>query len=134
MRVWILPALALTGFVIGCNKSPEGGVPGTPDSFKLSLPPMSKDIKQGDTLTENAEINRDKDFKKDVKLTVTKPDKVDVKLSKDTIKASEDAKFTITVSPAKGAPLGEQTIKVTGTPEGGQATSGEFKVKVIENK
>lgn len=135
MRVWILPVLALFGFALGCNKSPEGGTPGTAATFKLSLPAITKDIKQGDTLTENADVSRDKDFKHDVKLTVTKPEKIDVKLNKETIKASEDTKFTITVSPAKDAPLGEHTIKVTGSPDGGgTATTGEFKVKVIENK
>src|SRR5687767_14731972 len=25
MRLWILPIAALVGFVVGCNKSPEGG-------------------------------------------------------------------------------------------------------------
>jgi len=136
MRVWILPVAALVGFTVGCNHSPEGGTPGTHSSFKLSLPISAlKDIKQGDTATYDASIERGSEFKKDVKLTVTKPDKVEVKLSKDTVKASEEAKFTITVHPAKDAPLGEHSIKVTGTPEGGgEATIGEFKIKVIENK
>jgi hypothetical protein len=136
MRLWILPFAALIGFTFGCNPSPEGGTPHTKSSFKLQLPPApSKDIKQGDTATLDASVDRGSEFKKDVKLTVTKPDKIDVKLSKDTVKASEDTKFTISVSPAKDAPLGEHAIKVTGTPEGGgEATTGEFKVKVLEHK
>jgi hypothetical protein len=138
MRLLILPLAALIGFTFGCtNTSPEGGTPRTKSSFKLDLPrsvPV-KDIKQGDTTTFDASIDRGSEFKQNVKLTVTKPDKIDVKLSKDTIKGSEDTKFTISVSPAKDAPLGEQTIKVTGTPEGGgEATTGEFKIKVIEHK
>jgi uncharacterized membrane protein len=136
MRLLTLSLAALVGFVMGCNKSPEGGTPNTKSSFKLSLPPApSKDIKQGDTATLDASIDRGSDFKKDVKLTATAPDKIAVKLSKDTVKASEDTKFTISVTPAKDAPLGEHVIKVTGTPDGGgDATTGEFKVKVIENK
>jgi uncharacterized membrane protein len=134
MRLQTLSVVALA-LVVGCNKSPEGGTPNTKSSFKISLPVMTKDIKQGDTLTQEGSLDRGSDFKKDVKLTVTKPDKIEVKLSKDVVKASEDAKFTITVTPAKDAPLGEHSIKVTGTPEGGgDATSGEFKVKVIEHK
>ena len=136
MRAWLLSAAALVAFV-GCNKSPEGGTPNTKSSFKLSLPtstPM-KDIKQGDTATLDASIDRGSEFKKDVKLSVAKPDKIEVKLNKDMVKASEDTKFTITVAPAKDAALGEHTIKITGTPDGGgEPTSGEFKVKVIENK
>jgi uncharacterized membrane protein len=137
MRLWILPIAALIGFSLGCNKVTEGGTPKTNANVKLSLPVSSvpKDIKQGDTSTLDASVDRGSEFKKDLKLSVTKPDKVEVKLSKDVVKASEDTKFQITITPAKDAPLGEQTIKVTGTPDGGgEPTIGEFKVKVIENK
>jgi hypothetical protein len=140
MRLSLLSVVALTGCVVGCNKSPEGGTtPNAPHTgFKLSLPlsATTKDVKQGDTATFDASIDRDSEFKKDVKLSATAVDsKVSVKLSKDAIKASDDTKFTITVTPAKDAPLGETVIRVTGTPDnGGNPTTGEFKVKVIENK
>jgi uncharacterized membrane protein len=137
MRLPLLSVTVLVAGVVGCNTSPEGGTRGTKSTFKLSLPlstPM-KDIKQGDTSTFDASVERGSEFKQDVHLTVTKPEKVDVKLSKTTVKASEDTKFTITVSPAKDAPLGEHSIKITGTPDGGgEATTGEFKIKVIEHK
>ena len=137
MRFMTVSLAALAGFVIGCNKSPEGGTPGTNATFKLSLPgPVSQDVKQGDTRTLEASIERGSDFKKDVALKVEAPAKVEVKLSKDTIKASDgDTKFSIVVSPAKDAPLGDHTVKVTGTPAGGgSATTQDFKVKVTENK
>jgi uncharacterized membrane protein len=139
MRLWILPIAALSGFAFGCNKSPEGGTPGTHATFKLTLPTSAvaalKGIKQGTSETYDASIERGSDFKKDVKLSVTKPEKVDVKLSKDVIKASEDTKFTITVAPAKDAAQGEHSVKVTATPEGGgEPTAGEFKIKVEEHK
>ena len=81
-----------------------------------------------------ASIDRGSDFKKDVTLKVDAPAKVEVKLSKDTVKASDgDTKFSIIVTPAKDAPVGEHVVKVTGTPVGGgDATTGEFKVKVME--
>jgi uncharacterized membrane protein len=138
MRLSLLCAMLLVAGLVGCNHSPEGGTPGTHSNFTLSLPtstPVPKDIKQGDSHTFDAHVNRGSEFKKDIKLTVTKPEKIDVKLTKDVIKASEDTKFTITVSPAKDAALGEHSINVTGTPEGGGETStGEFKVKVIQPK
>jgi len=136
MRLPLLSVVALVGCVVGCNKSPEGGTtPNAPGGFKLDLPVSAmKDIKQGETAIYDASIDRDSGFKRDVSLSATAPDKVSVKLSKDTIKASEDTKFTITVSPAKDAPLGEHVIKVTGKAEGGNPTAGEFKVKVIEHK
>jgi uncharacterized membrane protein len=132
MRLWSITIAALVGFAAGCNKSPEGGTPNTSSSFKIALPPMEKDIKQGDRATLDGSIDRGSEFKKDVKLKVEAPPKVDVTLSKDTIKASEgDTKFTLTVAPAKDAPVGEHIVKVTGTPSEGAATVGEFKVKVV---
>jgi uncharacterized membrane protein len=134
MRLWILPLTALFGFAVGCNKSPEGGTPGTLANFKLSLPSAAstmKDVKQGTSETFDGSIDRGSAFKKDVKLKVEAPAKIDVQLNRDTIKASDgDTKFAITVTPAKDAPVGEHAIKVTGTPEGGTATTGEFKIKV----
>lgn len=137
MRVWYVAAAAVVAFGVGCNKSPEGGTPKTNASFKLSLPgPMAKDVKQGNTESYDASVERGSEFKKDVKLTVdAKPDKVTVKLNKDVIKAGDgDTKFTITVTPDKDAPIGESDIKITGTPDGGAATSQTFKIKVTENK
>ena len=135
MRVWLLPVAALFAFGTGCNKSPEGGTPNSPSNFTFSLPVGTKDVKQGTAETYEASIERGAEFKKDVKLSVNKLDKVEVKLSKDVIKASEDGKFTITVTADKEAALAEHPIQVTGTPEGGgAATTGEFKVKVKENK
>ncbi len=135
MRVWYITATALLAFGVGCNKSPEGGTPGTNASFKLSLP-TSKDIKQGDTESFDASIDRGSELKKDVDLKAEAPAKLDVKLNKSSIKAGDgDTKFSITVTPAKDAPLGDHEIKVTGTPAGGgAATTGSFKVKVTENK
>ncbi|MBP3955982.1 hypothetical protein J8F10_11870 [Gemmata sp. G18] len=140
MRVWHIATAALVAFSFGCNKSPEGGTPGTSASFKISLPSgtstLPKDVKQGNTEVYDGSIDRGSDFKKDVKLSVaSKPDKIDVKLNKDSIKAGEgDTKFTITVVAAKDAAIGEHEIKITGTPDGGSPTSGTFKIKVIENK
>ncbi|VTR95985.1 Uncharacterized protein OS=Singulisphaera acidiphila (strain ATCC BAA-1392 / DSM 18658 / VKM B-2454 / MOB10) GN=Sinac_1997 PE=4 SV=1 [Gemmata massiliana] len=142
MRVWYIAAAALVAFGFGCNKSPEGGTPGTNASFKIALPglsgsPLAKDVKQGDRESYDASIDRGSDFKKDVKLTVaSKPEKIDVKLNKESIKAGEgDTKFTITVAPAKDAAIGEHEIKISAAPaDGGKATEGTFKVKVIENK
>ena len=46
--------------------------------------------------------------------------------------ASEPAEFSIAVEAEKTAPLGDQVIKVTGTPESGTAASVDVKVKVNE--
>lgn len=130
MRIWHITAAALVTFGLGCNKSPEGGTPGTDASFKLSLP-TSKDVKQGDTESFDASITRGSAFKKDVTLKAEAPDKLGVKLSKGEIKSSEaDLKFTITVTPAVDAPIGEHKVTITGTPADGKPTSEFFTVKV----
>lgn len=145
MRLWILPIAALAGFTLGCNKSPEGGATGhstTPSgshgTFKIALPGfegVSKDVKQGETRNLDAKVERSSDYQKDVKLTVEAPPKIGVKLDKDTVKASDaDTSFHIIVTVEKDAPIGDQVIKVTGTPSagGGTPTSQEFKVNVTK--
>jgi len=134
MRLTLLSVGALFALSIGCNKSPEGGTPGTKSSFKIDLPTPTKDIKQDNTETYEGKIDRGAEFKEDVKLEVNKIDKIDVKLEPDTVKAGSDGKFKITVHPAKDAALAEHTITVTGKPTKGDQTTGTFKVKVIENK
>jgi len=138
MRIWNISAVALMACALGCNKSEPGGTPGTDATFKITLPgPASQDIKQGDTRTFDGSVDRGSGFKKDVALSVSgHPDKVTVKLMKDSIKASEtDTKFTLTVTPDKDAAIGEHEIKITGKPDGGGTpTTGTFKIKVEGSK
>jgi uncharacterized membrane protein len=117
----------------GCNNSPEGGTPGTSSSFTMSAPTISTTIKQDNKESVKLTLNRGADFKKSVKLRVTAPDKVRAELSKDTIAPSDPGEVTLTVTVAKDAPLGDEMIKVTGTPEGGTATSVDVKIKVEKN-
>lgn len=134
MRLWIAPLIALIVLQAGCNKSPEGGTPGSAANFKISAPTVSTTIKQDNKETVNLSIDRGSEFKKDVKLSVTAPDKVKAELSKETIKAGDKTDFTITIAPAKDAPLGDHKVKVTGTPDGGGTpTTVEFTVKVDKN-
>jgi uncharacterized membrane protein len=137
MRIALsLTALAVA-LVTGCNKSPEGGNPGTNDKFTITGPSntIPTHIKQGNKETVKLSIDRGKDFKRDVKLTVSGvPEKVTAKLNKDTIKASEGTDFTLDIDVGKEAALGEHTIKVTGTPDGGGSpTSVDVKIEVDKN-
>jgi uncharacterized membrane protein len=134
MRTWLSLAALSAVFVAGCNKSPEGGTPGTSSSFKLSGPTMTTNIKQNNKETVKLSIDRKDGFKKDVKLTVAPTKGLKAELNKDMVKASDPADFTLTVSADKDAPLGDQVIKVTGTPEGGgAATTVDVKVDVEKN-
>ena len=133
MRTWLsLAALSALMFT-GCNQSPEGGTPGTSSSFTIIGPTIPTTIKQDNKETVKMSLDRKSEFKKDVRLSATAPDKFKAELSKDVIKASEAADFTLTVSVGKEAPLGKHVIKVTGTPESGAATSVEVNIEVERN-
>jgi len=132
MRKWLSLA-AVAVIAAGCNKSPEGGTPGTDSSFKISGPNFPSMIKQGNTETASLSLDRGKAFTKDVKLSVktSENSKINAKLNKDVIKASEPTDFNVTLEVAKDAPLANHTVTVTGTPEGGGApTSVDFTVRV----
>ena len=134
MHKWLSLAAVAALMLIGCNKSPEGGTPGTTSSFKIHGPDLSTTIKQDNRETVKLSIDRGKDFKKDVKLSVTAPDKIKAELNKDVVKADEPTDFTLTITAAKDAPLGDNVLKVTGTPDGGgTATSVDVKIKVEKN-
>lgn len=129
-RVLSLAALAAV-FAVGCNKSPEGGTPGTSSSFKLAGPTTSTTIKQDNAESVKLSLDRGKDFKQAVKLAATSPsDKVKAELNKNEFKPGDPADAVLKVSVAKDAPLGKHVIKVTGTPEGGTPTSVDVEVKV----
>jgi uncharacterized membrane protein len=133
MRKYLsLTAIAALMFV-GCNKSPEGGTPGTSSSFTMSAPAMSTTIKQDNKESVKLTLNRGTDFKKSVKLTVNAPDKVKADFNKETVAPSDSGDVMLNITAAKDAPLGDQIIKVTATPDGGAATSVDVKVKVEKN-
>ena len=102
MRFLILPLAALAGFLVGCNKSPEGGTAGTNSSFTITAPTVPTTIKQDNKETVKLSLSRGSEFKKDVKLSVAPVDKLKLDLNKTEIKASDatPAEFTITISPA----------------------------------
>jgi uncharacterized membrane protein len=94
---------------------------------------MSSTIKQDNKESVKLTLNRGTDFKKGVKLSVSAPDKIKADLSKDAVAPSDSGEVVLNISAAKDAPLGDQVIRVTGTPEGGTATTVDVKVKVEKN-
>jgi hypothetical protein len=133
MRTYIsISAMAAFAFA-GCNHSPEGGTPGTSSSFTIAAPSLATTIKQDNKESVKLTLNRGTDFKKTVKLAVTAPDKIKADLSKDTIAPSDSSDVMLNIAAAKDAPLGKQFVRVTGTPEGGAATTVEVEIKVEKN-
>ena len=117
---------------VGCNKSPEGGSPGTKDSFTISGPTTTTTIKQGNKETVTITLNRGSDFKKKVTLAVATPDKVKGTFDRSSVAASEDKDVKLTLDVDKDAAVGDHMVKVTGTPESGSPTSMEFKLTIAK--
>ena len=129
---------------LGCNQSEPGGpgarrtdnknpVTGAPknETFRISAPAMETSVKQGEEKEISISVDRSKDFKQDVTLTL-KPDKgITVTPSSTTVKAEDkDTKVKVKVAADKEAPIGEATVHVTAEPESGESTSADFKVNV----
>jgi uncharacterized membrane protein len=132
-----LAALSLA-LVVGCNESPKGSGtgsgPGEGGTFRLDPPNTTTTIKQGDRESVVIKLNRDKDFKQNVKLTAkTNSDKVKATFAKDTVAGSDPAEVSLAIEVMKDAPEGDQTISVTATPDKGTAVSSDVKIKVAKN-
>src|SRR5438105_8450063 len=124
---FLCTALAMS---FGCNenKSTPGG-PGasTPGkagrdtSFTINPPSTTTSIKQGDDKEVTIAINRGKDFKQDVKISLSTEQKgITVTPDPAELKASDKAtELKFHVKADKDAAIGEHTITVKATPETG---------------
>jgi len=133
MRYAISLAALVAVLTVGCNKSQEGGTPGTSSSFTISAPSatLPTTIKQNNSESVKLTLNRGKDFKQNVKLGVTSPsDKVKAELNKTSLTAADPGEVVLKVTVDPDAPLGEHILKVTGTPEGGTPTNVDVKIKI----
>jgi uncharacterized membrane protein len=135
-RILMAAALVAMAGLVGCNTSEPGGKTSdkTPSAstFNISGPPAATapTIKQGDKQTVKLTLNRGKDFKEDVTLSVDAPAGLSVDLDPKTVKASDSKEVAATVTVGKDTAVGDHTVKVTAKPETGNATNLEFKVKV----
>ena len=80
--------LAISGG-IGCNKSPEGGVTGTKNSFKVTAPTLPVTLKQGDKQTVTVTLDRESGFQQTVKLDAQAPKGLKADFDMKSVKASD---------------------------------------------
>jgi uncharacterized membrane protein len=105
------------------------------NTFKLTTPTLTTDIKQGEEKSIDIGIKRGKGFDQDVALTFeTKdgkalPKEIHITPEKTTIKKGDD-KTAIKVKADDDAPLNKFTIKVNGKPGSGDAASDTFDIEV----
>ena len=128
MRILVV-GLVAAGLLGGCKKSEEGGGAGN-ETFKVVVPLMGTDVKQGEVQTLRVSVDRSAGFKQAVRLEVKAPTGLTVEPASVQIKPGDKGDVQLAVAAAKDAPLGEQKIMVKGTPEHGEAVEIEFKVTV----
>jgi uncharacterized membrane protein len=115
--------------LVGCTKTEKGGGIGD-DTFKLTVPATSVDVKQGEMQTTNITVTRGDGFKQDLKLELKAPKGLDVEPDSTTVKASDKGEVQVKIAADKDAPLGEHKIMIKGTPDKGQPADLEMKVNV----
>jgi len=126
-----LPAVALVP--AGCKKSSEGGTPGTSNKFQFERDgsnALEPSLKPGEVKTVEVKLKRGSDFHHAVKFSVKGTDKVHAEISPDAAKENESPTIVVKVSAKADAPDGESQVVLTGTPDGGTATSETIKVNV----
>src|SRR5262249_45267032 len=100
------------------------------DEFRISAPLSTTRVKHGETKTVKVSLNRGKNFHQNVKLTFDAPKGLKVDPPSAEIKASDKDEIEVRISVEKDAPAGDHTIKIVGTPDKGDSTSVDMKVKV----
>jgi hypothetical protein len=151
MKKTLLVAAFAVAVATGCNQSPPGGkspatphgttnssdtssVTGDKGTFTIKAPVLSTTIKQGDKQTIQLTVSRGSEFKQNVKLSADAPKGLTAEFAKSAVAAGDPEDVPLSVSVDKDAPIGDNTIRVTGTPDNGNPTSVEVKVKVDEVK
>jgi len=132
MRKALVVALIVMAAFVGCNKSEEGGTAGT-DTFKVAVPVMTTDVKQGELQTVKVSVDRGSGFKQAVKLEFKSAagSGLTVDPGSTTVQPADKGDVQLKITAAKDAPLGASKILVKGTPDKGEAVEIEFKVSVV---
>ncbi len=126
----IVMALALTA-AVGCSLSNRGGGVSTDEGFRIAVPTLDTQVKQGEVQTVTASLHRGESFKRDVKLQIKASKGISVEPTYIRIKAGDSPDVQLRIAAAKDAAIGEYRVYVTGTPAAGEPTSADFKVKVV---
>jgi len=115
------------------SDSAKGGGPGKGEEFKIAVPIFETKIKQGETQNVAISLKRGESFKQDVTLEIKlfKGEGLTFEPAKIIVKANDSPDVQIMITADKNANLGEYKVFVTRTPTTGEATSIEFKVKVV---
>ena len=102
------------------------------ETFSLSVPSLSTNLKQGEIKVATISLSRGKNFDEDVTLKFADVPKGVTLDPADPVIKHGDAEVNITFQAADDAALGDFTIKVTGHPTKGTDAKTEFELNVTE--
>jgi uncharacterized membrane protein len=123
-------ALIVAAALTGCTKSSQEGGRAGNDTFRITVPTLATDIKQGELQTVRLTLERGAGFKQRVKLEVKAPTGIQVEPSSATVEPGDKGDVQLKITATKDAPIGEHKIQVKGTPDKGEPTETEFKITV----
>jgi len=129
--ITIMMTLALAA-ISGCqSSSPRGGGMTKDVGFKIAVPTLGTDVKQGEVRAVTVSLQRGESFKQDVKLQIQASKGISVEPTDVLVKASESPDVQVRIAATKDAALGAYIVSVKGTPKTGEPTSTAFTVKVV---
>jgi uncharacterized membrane protein len=114
---------------MGCKKSEEGGRAGT-DTFQVVVPLISTYIKQGEFQIVRVSVERGAEFKQAVTLKMKVPTGLTIDPDNSKIEPGDRGSVQLKITAAKDAPLGDQIVRVMGTPDKGETAETAFTVTV----
>jgi uncharacterized membrane protein len=130
ISIAVLVTLVFAAFSMGKN-SPKGGSTVKGEGFKIDVPTFDVKVKQGETKTVTIKVQREESFKRDVKLQIGAVQGISIEPNDVLVKASDKAEVQLTIMVPRDAAIGKYMVSITATPVSGEATSAEFKVKVV---
>jgi uncharacterized membrane protein len=118
--------------VSGCSSSSEkGGSVAKGEGFKIAVPTLTTELKQGETQNVTLSLERGAYFKQNVRFLIKTAKGISVDPTKVMVKASDKPDVQLRVTAAQNAALGEYSVSVRGIPKTGESTSTSFTVKVV---
>ena len=126
--ITIVMTLALAA-ISGCqSSSPRGGGMTKDVGFKIAVPTLGMDVKQGEVRAVTVSLQRGESFKQDVKLQIQASKGISVEPTDVLVKASESPDVQLRIAATKDTALGAYIVSVKGTPKTGEPTSTAFTV------
>ena len=129
--VLCVSVLILAIVFTGCKKKSDLGGGAGSDTFRIVVPAMPTDVKQGETQTLRVSVERGNGFKQQVSVEVEVPVGIQVEPVKFKIEASDKGDVQLAITASDDAAIGEHKILIKATPDKGESTETEFKISIV---